>query len=129
MKMLCAIVSALAIVATPASANEFLDYFDYGRTELSPQGYAMVSRVVQYAQAEHPSRVMIVGHMDIAEASEFSAELSRRRAQAVATELVRAGIDPAVIVMEGAGASQLAHAVASVPSDRLNRRVTVGFNF
>lgn len=129
MRRLWAIVTLLAFIAMPASANQFLDYFDHGRSELSPQGYSMVRRVVQYAERGHPTRVLIIGHMDAAEAAEFSDELGRLRAQAVATELVRMGIDPAVITMDSKGASQPARTNASSPSEPLNRRVTVGVNF
>jgi outer membrane protein OmpA-like peptidoglycan-associated protein len=129
MRTLCTIVAMMAVIATPASANEFLDYFEHGRSELSPQGYTMVRRVVQYAHMGHPTRILIVGHMDAAEAAELSDELSRRRAQAVATELVRMGIDPALIVMDGRGASLPARPHGPNPSDRLNRRVTVGVYF
>lgn len=67
--------------------------------------------------------------MDAAEAEEFSDELSRQRAQVVAAELVRWGIDPAVIEMHGMGASQPARQNAGSLSEPLNRRITVGINF
>lgn len=129
MKVLGTIVAMVAVIATPASANEFVDYFDHGRSELSPQGYTMVRWVVQYAQSGHPTRVIIVGHMDTAEAAEFSDELSRRRAQTVASELVMLGIDPTLIEIEGRGASALARPTPPNTSEPLNRRVTVGINF
>ena len=119
----------LAVVATPTQAHEFLDYFDYGRTELSPAGYRMVRSVAGYAGRVSPTRIAIVGHMDTMEEIEFSDELSRRRAQSVASELVMLGIDPSVIVIEGRGASTLARATPRRTEERLNRRVVVNMNF
>lgn len=114
-----ALAAAMACVAAPATAHEYADYFAYGRTELSPAGYRMVRAVAAHARTGQPKRVLIVAHMDTAEAAEFLAELSRRRAQAVATELVMLGMDPAIIVMQGQGASQLARPTpANTPEPR-----------
>ncbi len=63
--------------------------------------------------------------MDTMEDIEFSDELSRRRAQSVASELVVLGIDPSVIVIEGRGASTLARPTPPNAEERLNRRVVV----
>jgi len=60
---------------------------------------------------------------------EFSDELSRRRAQTVASELVMLGIDPALIVIQARGASLLARPTPPNRLEPLNRRVTVGVNF
>lgn len=127
--MLGSLAAAVAVFATPATAHEFLDYFDYGRTELSPAGYRMVRSVAAYARTGHPTRILIAAHMDTAEAAEFSDELSRRRAQAVASELVMLGIDPALIVIHARGAALLARETPPNTPEPLNRRVTVGINF
>ena len=129
MRMLSCLAVATAVFATPAAAHEFLDYFDYGRTELSPAGYQMVRSVAAYAQMGHPTRILIAAHMDTAEAAEFSDELSRRRAQTVASELVMLGIDPALIVIQARGASLLARPTPPNRLEPLNCRVTVGVNF
>ena len=123
--MLSSLAGAMAVFATPAAAHEFLDYFDYGRTELSPAGYRMVRSVAAYAQTGRPARILIAAHMDTAEAAEFSGDLSRRRAQTVASELVMLGIDPAIIEMQGRGASALARPTPPNTPEPLNRRVTV----
>lgn len=127
--MLGSLAIAMTVFAAPATAHEFLDYFDHGRTELSPAGYRMVRSVAAYSRMGHPTRILIVAHMDTAEAAEFSDELSRQRAQMVASELVMLGIDPATIVMEGRGASAPARPTPPDTSEPLNRRVTVGVNF
>ena len=123
--MLGSLAVAMTVFATPAAAHEFLDYFDYGRTELSPAGYRMVRSVAAYARTGNPTRIVIAAHMDTAEAAAFSAELSRRRAQTVASELVILGIDPAIIEMQGRGASALARPTPPNTPEPLNRRVTV----
>lgn len=124
-----ALAVALGLFATPASAHQFLDYFAYGRTELSPAGNQMVRSVVTYVRDQPPSRILIVAHMDTAEATEFSDELSRRRAQAVASELAILGVDPALIELQGRGATQLARPTPPNTADPLNRRVIVFIDF
>ena len=124
-----AVVVSMATMVAPAWANQFLDYFDYGRTELSEDGYRMTRRVVQYVAAADDPRITITGHMDTAETAEFSDELAGRRAQAVATELVRLGIDPARIRMESRADSALARPTPAGVRERLNRRVMVSVNF
>ncbi|NJC42165.1 outer membrane protein OmpA-like peptidoglycan-associated protein [Brevundimonas alba] len=126
--MFAAVVSVIA-VAAPAWANEFLDYFDYGRTELSANGYVMARRVIQYTQAAADPRVTITGHMDTAEAAEFSDEIAGRRAQAVATELVRLGMDPGRIRIVSRADRMLARPTPAGVREPLNRRVMVSINF
>ncbi|WP_374275501.1 OmpA family protein [Brevundimonas sp.] len=125
MRNLGILTAILVALATPVRAHEFVDYFDYGRTELSPAGYRMIRSVFHYAQGTTPRRIVISGHMDTMEDIEFSDELSRRRAQSVASELVVLGIDPSVIVIEGRGASTLARPTPPNAEERLNRRVVV----
>ena len=67
--------------------------------------------------------------MDTAEASEFSDELSRRRAQALATELVTLGVAPGLIQMNGFGGSNLTRPTPANTAEPLNRRATVDVNF
>lgn len=122
-----ALAVMVAAISTPASAHEFVDWFEYGRTELSSAGYQMVREVAAYSSTQPTARIIVSGHMDTAEAREFSDELSRRRAQAVATELVRLGVDPAQIEMIGYGADRLARPTSADTREPLNRRVLVGF--
>ncbi|WP_312815590.1 OmpA family protein [Brevundimonas sp.] len=124
-----ALVAVVTAISNPASAHEFIDWFDYGQTELSPAGYRMVQKVASYTHARHLVQIVVSGHMDTAEAREFSDELSRRRAQSVATELVRLGVNPAHIEIVGYGANHLARPTPSDTRNQLNRRVLVDMNF
>jgi outer membrane protein OmpA-like peptidoglycan-associated protein len=127
MRRFLALAASIAAIATPASAHEFLSYFDYGRTELSPAGYQMVRDVAAYTKLGRTQRIAIIAVMDSREAEEFSDELSRRRAQAVATELVMLGIDPGLIEMRSAD-----WRICRSPEEscrRLDRRVTVAVLF
>ena len=125
MRTLGLLIAAAVAISTPAHAHEFAGYFDYGRTELSPRGYQMAREVAAYAHDRQPLQLIVTGHMDTAESEEFSDELSRRRAQAIATELVRLGVEPARIEMIGYGARRLARPTPATTREPLNRRVLV----
>ncbi len=129
MKLLLALALSLTAFAAPAAAHEDVDYFAYGRAELSPQGYQMARSVAQFSRSQPVAKIRIDAHMDTAEAAEFSQELSRRRAQAVASELVALGVSPEIIEMNSYGATRLARPTAANVAEALNRRAAVGVNF
>lgn len=127
-------VSGVLAAAGPAQAHQFLDYFEYGAVELSARGYQTAATIAHYvrARAANPGdryRILISAHMDTAEIDEFSAELSRRRAQSMADELVKLGLDPSRIELRGHGADQLARATGPGVREPLNRRLSVDVNF
>ena len=66
--------------------------------------------------------------MDTAEGQAFSDELSARRAQSMATELVRLGLEPARIEIRPYGTRALAKPTDRDVREPLNRRVTVDVN-
>lgn len=111
--------------AAPAQAHEWVDYFPYGEAGLSPHGYLMAREVAAYSKRHPATCLRVVAHMDTMETHDFSTELSRRRAQALATELVLQGLDPSLIELEGQGSAQLARPTADRIPEQLNRRVVV----
>ncbi|MFJ6023296.1 OmpA family protein [Brevundimonas sp. NPDC092305] len=119
----------MLLAPVPAFAHEFLDYFEYGRAELSPAGYVMTRSVARYALSGRPARIVITGFVDTAEEISFSEELARKRAQSVATELVLMGVDPALIEQHARGGEALARPTPRNTPERLNRRVVVSVSF
>ena len=122
-------VSIVLIAAGPAFAHQWLDYFEYGRSELSARGYETARGVARYA-ADHPDRykIVVTAHLDTAEAAEFSPELAVQRAQSMASELARLGVDPGRVEIRGMGATQLARATGPNVRESLNRRLVVDVN-
>lgn len=124
------VASGVIAAASPAAAHQFLDYFEYGRTELSARGYQVAVSVAEYAKQHAGAyRIVVVAHMDTAEATEFSDELALRRAQSMADELVRLGLDPGRIALRSEGARQLARTTGPDVREPLNRRLSVDVNF
>lgn len=126
MRALGAIVAVVAAFgAGSAAADEWVDYFGSGESGLSPRGYRMAAEVAAYSGRHSVGCIKVVGHLDTLEAYEFSVELGRRRAQAVAAELALLGVDPAIIQIESPGAASLARPTADRVAEPLNRRVVV----
>lgn len=111
---------------TLASAHQFIDYFQYGRAELSPLGYRMARDVMRYADGRY--EILITAFLDTAENREFGEELAVRRAQSMASELVILGADPARIRMRSGGIA-LAKPTADNTPEPLNRRLVVDLNW
>lgn len=121
------IAASTAVFSTPVRAHEFLDYFDYGRVELSALGYRTARDVARYAVGD-AYHVRITAFVDTAEDREFSSELALRRAQAMATELVTLGVDPSRIEMRSGGTA-LAKPTPDNTKEPLNRRLIVDVNY
>lgn len=121
------VAGSVIFAAAPASADEFIAYFDYGSSTMPAEGHSQAWKVAAYigSQAEQPRQVVVDAHMDTAEKDEFSEELALGRARAMQTELVRLGVDPSLIEMRSQGARQLARATDDHVREVLNRRVVV----
>jgi len=122
------VLTAAILSAGSASAHEDLAFFEYGSADLQADGYSTARNVVFYASmpewANHS--VIINAHLDTAEADEFSNELALRRAQAMASELVVLGINPARICMFGHAATRPIRPTHPHTREPLNRYLNVG---
>src|SRR5262249_3881604 len=76
-----------------------------------------------------PRQVTIVGHADQSGGDELNLELSRKRAQAVADELLRVGLAPGLLKVQWKGKFELAVPNDTEKPDGRNRRVIVTMEF
>lgn len=108
----------------PASIS-LLIQFDFNSAKLLPQGEVVLTELAKAMNAEDlkQDRFMLEGHTDGKGSRDVNLRLSKQRAEAVRSFLVKNGIDQKRLSTEGYGASRLAN-----PSDPLaaeNRRVRV----
>lgn len=110
--------------------------FDYDSSELRSESKEAIEKLAQVAD-EIDDKITIIGHTDSKGSDEYNEELSKKRAQAVVTALVDAGVKESRLQAEGKGASEpVAKNTHSDGSDnpdgrQKNRRVEVifhGFN-
>jgi outer membrane protein OmpA-like peptidoglycan-associated protein len=120
-----AVLAAGAGAAAQASLREFVAYFDWNRAELTPDAAHLVGQFA-YAHRQQPvSRVVVIGHADRSGAEAYNAGLSLRRAETVAAELARQGVDPAIITVEARGETQPQLRTLDGVAEQLNRRAEI----
>jgi OOP family OmpA-OmpF porin len=82
--------------APPAATRQFNVYFDWDKSNLTPDGRRIIEQVAQQVKADN-SRVSIVGKADLSGTDAYNMGLSKRRADAVRQALIADGVSPASI--------------------------------
>ena len=114
---------APAIAKTP----NYLVFFDFDRSNLSPVAQATIRQAAGDARNGRVARVQVTGHADRAGADAYNMALSLRRANTVKAELVRNGIAAQSIVVVGRGEEEPLVATADGMREPQNRRVVISF--
>jgi len=99
--------------------------FDVDRAELKPGAVLELGSLARFLR-EHPDQPLAIeGHADSTGGSAYNMELSRLRAEAVATVLIRNGVDPSRITTRGFGATMPVASNDTESGRQQNRRVEV----
>ncbi len=112
------------VEALPASGVIFFDLDDAG---LNSEGAASLGAIIGEIKGRDLGGITIAGHTDTSGSADHNMALSQRRANTVASELIKAGVPATIISATGYGQTDLA-----VPTDdgvvlAANRRVVVDF--
>lgn len=130
MKWAVATSFALGVAATlaqevPVASNELIVSFGLGKYSLSPTELRRVKAFYSTAIKSVGANVLVVGHADQSGDEKLNLELSRKRAQQVARELLNIGLNPAQLRVDWKGEfSPLIRSARSMPNRR-NRVVVV----
>lgn len=101
--------------------------FRLSSAELRTSSFAMLDKIVEVASDCRARRIAIIGHSDASGSETWNLELSRSRAQAVADYLIRAGVDPRRLIVQGMGSAMpIADNSTAVGRSR-NRRIEFEF--
>jgi OmpA-OmpF porin, OOP family len=116
--------------ATPAAApaavaHQYAVYFDFDRSDLTPDAKPILQRAATDAKAGNVTRVQVTGHTDRAGPDNYNQRLSERRAQAVKAELISQGVRADEIVTVGKGESEPAVPTPDGVREPRNRRVVI----
>lgn len=115
-----------ASVPAPATRS-YLVFFDWDQASLSARARQIVATAAEAAKSATLTRILVEGYTDRSGSPAYNLRLSRRRAQAVAAELVRRGVAETEITVRGLGeADPLVPTAAGVREAR-NRRVEIIF--
>ena len=109
--------------APPAVTREFFVFFDFDRSELTPEASQIVAIAVTSAQKTGMTHIVVVGNTDAVGSMRYNQALSERRAQAVVAWLTAHGIGANRLSAKGFGDSQPVAENTSEEGRAKNRRV------
>ncbi|SUE44563.1 OMPC [Roseomonas gilardii subsp. rosea] len=113
------------VVAPQAVARTYLVFFDWDRYNLTDRARQIIAEAAQNARSTGSTRIEVAGHADRSGTPQYNMGLSRRRADAVAAELVRNGVQRSEITVEAFGESRPLVPTADGVREPQNRRVEI----
>ncbi len=105
--------------------RNFLVFFDFDRSDLTPEALSIISSAADAARAAAPIRIELTGHADRSGPRTYNQGLSERRADAVASELVRLGITRSDIGVSARGEDDPLVPTPDGVREPQNRRVEI----
>jgi outer membrane protein OmpA-like peptidoglycan-associated protein len=115
----------VAPAAAPAPARTYLVFFDFDRADLTDRARQIIAEAAQNAGRTQTTRIEVAGHADRSGSPQYNQRLSQRRAEAVAAELSRQGIQRSQITVQAFGESRPLVATADGVREPQNRRVEI----
>ena len=122
--------SAAVSVAAPAAKVMIFPeaaLFDFGKSELKPEGIEKIKEYREQAKDElsHADHVSITGYTDNVGEAAYNSTLSLQRAQTVRDQLISLGADPEKFQVNGSGESNPIADNGTAEGRAQNRRVEV----
>jgi outer membrane protein OmpA-like peptidoglycan-associated protein len=108
---------------------QFTVYFDYDKSNLTPQASTLVREAASRALENDIETVVVAGNTDTSGGSAYNQSLSERRARAVRDGLIANGVPADNIRLEAFGETNLAKDTADGVREPLNRRADVVISF
>lgn len=115
---------AVAVAPPVAAARTFLVFFDWSKADLTDRARQIIGEAAS-SRGAGVTRIEVNGFTDRSGPAEYNMELSIRRANAVAAELVRRGVPRNEIVTRGFGEENNLVPTADGVREPQNRRVEI----
>jgi len=113
---------APAPVVTP---RQFMVFFDFDRSTLSPDARTIIAKAVDAARQTGSVNIVVTGHTDTVGSLRYNQALSERRAAAVKREMIRDGFDGTMIATVGRNFSEPLIATGPGVREPQNRRSVI----
>ena len=107
----------------------FTVYFDYDKSNLTPQASTLVQEAASRALENDIETVVVAGNTDTSGSSAYNQALSERRARTVRDALIANGVPADSIRLEAYGETNLAKPTPDGVREPLNRRSDVVISF
>jgi OmpA-OmpF porin, OOP family len=114
--------------APPPVTRDFLVFFDWNSTALTPQAQSILRQASDAAKTLDGVRVIATGHADRSGSATYNLGLSQLRADAVRGELIRLGVAGGEIATLAMGESNPLVATPDGVREPQNRRVRIVLN-
>jgi len=109
----------------PQVARTYLVFFDWDRADLTARAREIIGEAAQNARRVQTTRIEVAGHADRSGTPQYNQRLSQRRADSVAAELVRDGVNRNEIFVTAFGESRPLVPTADGVREPQNRRVEI----
>jgi iron complex outermembrane receptor protein len=114
--------------AQPAVAHTYMVFFDFNKSDLTPQAVSIVDAAAKNAGPAHVTQITVTGHTDTVGSDAYNMRLSRRRAESVAAELEKMGIPSSEIEIVAKGKHDLLVPTGDGVREPQNRRVQIVYS-
>jgi len=119
---------AVAPAPAPAVPHSYLVFFDFNKSDLTPQAVTIVDQAAKNAETTKVTQLMVTGHTDTVGSDAYNMRLSRRRAESVAAQLEKDGIPSSEIEIVAKGKRDLLVPTADGVKEPQNRRVQIVYS-
>jgi OOP family OmpA-OmpF porin len=113
------------VAPAPAPARTYLVFFDWDRADLTDRARQIVAEAAAASTRIQTTRIEVQGNADRSGTPVYNMGLSRRRADAVAAELVRRGVAKSQISIQAFGDTHPLVPTAAGVREPQNRRVEI----
>ncbi len=115
-------------VVAPAAPRSYLVFFDFNKSDLTPQATEIVDTAAKNAGPAKVTQLTVTGHTDTVGSDAYNMRLSRRRAESVAAQLEKDGIPSSEIEIVAKGKRDLLVPTGDGVREPQNRRVQIVFD-
>jgi outer membrane protein OmpA-like peptidoglycan-associated protein len=116
------------VVAPAPAPKSYLVFFDFNKSDLTPQAVTIVDTAAKNASVGKVTRLTVTGHTDTVGSDAYNMRLSRRRAESVAAQLEKDGVASSEIEIIAKGKRDLLVPTADGVREPQNRRVQIVFD-
>jgi OmpA-OmpF porin, OOP family len=109
----------------PATARTYIVFFDWNRADLTERARQIIAEAASASTSVASTRIEVAGHADRSGTPAYNQGLSQRRANTVAAELVRRGVNRANIAISAFGETRPLVPTADGVREPQNRRVEI----
>ncbi len=117
--------ASTTMAPAPAAARSYLVFFDWDRADLGDRARQIIAEAATASTKIASTRIEVAGHADRSGTPAYNMGLSRRRADAVAGELVRLGVPKSAISITSFGDTKPLVPTAAGVREPQNRRVEI----